>query len=655
MKKKILSKKLLIVLTCFLIIQYHTKSQVVYINNAGKQTQYDSSLFYSDKKPDIKLKPTPVQNVKLLPSIFSQRYELNRKYLMSLENDKLLQNFYFEAGLSKAGNIMLNKDLNYKDFYWGWESPSNQLRGHFLGHWLSAAAYLYAETKDGEVKAKADKIVQELAECQKINGGEWAGSIPEKYFSIMTEAKNWIWSPQYTIHKTLMGLWDMYNVTGSPKALEVLEKFADWFHRWTGQQITNNKASAIYGGETCGMLEIWANLYGITKKQKYLDLMERYGNPDLFQALLRGEDALSNEHANASIPWSHGSARTYEVTGNSHWRDVTMGFWKNAVIDRESFCTGGQNAGEYWIPPRLLENFLCQNNQEHCTVYNMIRTADYLYRWTGDIKYADYIERNIYNGILAQQNPNTGMVAYFLPMAAGFTKGGDKGWGTPTMDFWCCHGSLVQAQVRYLEFIYFENADGIIVSQYIPSELKWIKDNVNINLTQDFVAHEYNRIPMGSRWKMKYNIKTDKPVKFALQLRTPWWSEQKAIIKVNGTPESARAINGIFSIDRVWNNDEVLVEFPAKVYCVPLPYSKNKYAFMEGPIVLAGITDNDQYLKGDVDNPQTILTREYEHEYKVFPWKQSHYRTVNQQVNFRFIPLYEISDERYTIYFPVQK
>jgi len=247
------------------------------------------------------------------------------------------------------------------------------------------------------------------------------------------------------------------------------------------------------------------------------------------------------------------------------------------------------------------------------------------------------------------------MVAYFLPMAAGFTKGGDKGWGTPTMDFWCCHGSLVQAQVRYLEFIYFENADGIIVSQYIPSELKWIKDNVNINLTQDFVAHEYNRIPMGSRWKMKYNIKTDKPVKFALQLRTPWWSEQKAIIKVNGTPESARAINGIFSIDRVWNNDEVLVEFPAKVYCVPLPYSKNKYAFMEGPIVLAGITDNDQYLKGDVDNPQTILTREYEHEYKVFPWKQSHYRTVNQQVNFRFIPLYEISDERYTIYFPVQK
>jgi len=100
-------------------------------------------------------------------------------------------------------------------------------------------------------------------------------------------------------------------------------------------------------------------------------------------------------------------------------------------------------------------NFAGENNQEHCTVYNMMRTADYLYRWTGDPSFADYIERNLYNGILAQQHPQTGMVAYFLPMAAGYTKGGEKGWGHPTMDFYCCHGSLVQAQTRYLEYVYY--------------------------------------------------------------------------------------------------------------------------------------------------------------------------------------------------------
>jgi len=650
-----MTKSVSIFISFLVFIHIQLSAQVIYINNAGQQNQYDSTLFLSNQKTDIKLRPIPVQNIRLLPSLFLQRYELNKKYMMSLENDKLLQNFYYEAGITKSGKIMIQKqEQGINDFYWGWESPMNQLRGHFLGHWLSAAAYMYAETNDAEIKAKADKIVEELAECQRINGGQWVGSIPEKYFNLMASGQQ-IWSPQYTIHKTLMGLWDMYALTGSKQALQVLENFADWFHEWTDKQIANHNTKAIYGGETSGMLEIWANLYGLRHQQKYFDLMQRYGNPGLFQALLKGEDALSNDHANASIPWSHGSARTYEVTGNTHWRDLTLAFWKNAVNDCESFCTGGQNSGEYWIPPHKLGDFLGENNQEHCTVYNMIRTADYLYRWTGDVKYADYIERNIYNGVLAQQNPNTGMVAYFLPMASGYTKGGEKGWGSPTMDFWCCHGSLVQAQVRYLEYIYYENNIGLIVNQYIPSTLNWKKENINISLKQDFLAHQYNRESMASRWRMKFNIKTDEPIKFALQLRLPWWLTEKAIIKINGVIENVNVLNGYLTINREWNNDEILVEFPTKVYAVPLPDSKNQYAFMEGPIVLAGISDNDPCLKGDATNAESILTREYEHEYKIFPWKQSHYRTINQSANIRFVPLYEIADERYTIYFPIVK
>ncbi|MCX7985473.1 MAG: glycoside hydrolase family 127 protein [Bacteroidales bacterium] len=647
-------RKQFTLITMALLMLVRINAQVIYVNNAGEQIKFDKTLFRFDSQAEVKLKPIPISQVRLLPSLFSQRYELNKKYLMSLENDKLLQNFYYEAGISKTGNIMLNKDINYKDFYWGWDSPMNQLRGHFLGHWLSAAAYLYAETKDEEVKAKADKIVAELAECQRINGGEWAGSIPEKYFDLMANGYQ-IWSPQYTIHKTLMGLWDMYAMTGSQKALEVLEKFADWFHRWTGRQVANNNAGAVYGGEACGMLEIWANLYGLTHHQKYLDLMERYGNPGLFQSLLKGEDALSNEHANASIPWSHGSARIYEVTGNPYWRNITLAFWKNAVDDRGYYCTGGQNAGEYWIPPHKLADFMCQNNQEHCTVYNMIRLASYLFRWTGEVKYADYIERNTYNGILAQQNQYTGMVAYFLPIAAGYTKGGEKGWGTPSMDFWCCHGTLVQAQTRYAEYIYFENNNGLVISQYIPSELNWSKDNIAVNFRQDFVAHEYNRIPDGSRWRIKCSLKAEKPILFSLQLRMPWWAKSQVDIKINGSTYNAKVINGYINITREWGNDQLLIEFPTRLYTEPLPGKKELYAFMEGPIVLAGIIDKEVTLKGDVNKPETMLTREYEHEYKIFPWKQSHYITVGQPQSIRFVPLYEITDERYTIYFPIQK
>lgn len=630
-------------------------SQVIYVDDAGERKENKEELFQHHHSPEVRLKSIPVQQVKLRNSLFSERYALNKKYLMSLENDKLLQNFYYEAGISKTGNITVNKDGNYQDFYWGWESPSNQLRGHFLGHWLSAAAYIYAETGDKEVKEKADRIVAELAVCQENNGGEWVGSIPEKYLYLMAEGKN-IWSPQYTLHKTLMGLYDMYMLTGSQQALDVLDRFADWFHRWTGELVEAGKAHAIYGGETSGMLEIWANMYALTQNVKYRDLMERYGQPGLFQALEKGEDALSNDHANASIPWSHGAARLYEVTGNEYWKQMTLAFWKCAVLDRESFCTGGQNAGEFWIPPHQLHHFIGENNQEHCTVYNMIRTADYLYRWTGDVQYADYIERNIYNGLLAQQHPRTGMVAYFLPMGAGYTKGGEKGWGHPTMDFYCCHGSLVQAQTRYLEYIYFESAKGLVVSQYIPSELSWKREETDVHVQQDFTVSQFNKDYAGSRWKMQLKVNAEKPVHFDLCLRLPWWLKEKAIIKVNGQPEKVNTLNGYHIISRTWQNDEVYIEFPTCLYAEPLPGSEDMIAYMEGPIVLAGLCGEETMLHvADKESPESILMPEYGQEYKIVRWKQSHYRTSHQEKAIRFVPLYEIGDEPYTIYFPMQK
>ncbi len=593
-------------------------------------------------------------NVHLTKGLFADRYGLNRQYLIKLEPKKLLQNFYYEAGLAKRSDCILigKEEQGHDACYWVWESPMCELGGEFLGHYLSACAYAIAETGDEELRRRADFIVNELAECQDANGGEWVGSIPEKYLTqVMANGRD-VWSPQYTLHKTLMGLVDMYTLTGSKQALEVADKMADWFHRWTDDMIKQGKPYVIYMGETSGMLEEWATLYEITKDKKYLDLMERYGNPGIFQALVAGEDALSLDHANASIPWSHGSARCYEVTGDPYWKQVTENFWRCAVDDRESYATGGQNAGEFWIPAGQLANFAGENNQEHCTVYNMMRTADYLYRWTGDPKYADYFERNLYNGVLAQQHPYTGMIAYFLPMAAGYTKGGEKGWGSETKDFFCCHGSLVQAQVRYLEDIYFENNDGLVVSQYIPSTLDWEHDGKKISFSQDFIANQWNKEFDVPRFKMEMKVAADQPTDFALQLRLPWWLSEKAIISVNGEPQKVTSLHGMHTINRTWGKDDVvMVEFPQRIYTEPLPGS-DKVAFMEGPIVLAGICDNEVALESGKNDPANLLKPEYHQKYVGTHWTQSHYRTTGQPQNIRFVPLYEIGDEKYSIYYP---
>ena len=111
------------------------------------------------------------ENTALLPGLFKERADVNRAYLMELKTENLLQNFYLEAC------IRTERDIS--DMHLGWESPTCQLRGHFLGHWLSAASVLVAENHDRELKAKLDNIIDELARCQKLNGGRWIGSIPE--------------------------------------------------------------------------------------------------------------------------------------------------------------------------------------------------------------------------------------------------------------------------------------------------------------------------------------------------------------------------------------------------------------------------------------------------------------------------------------------
>ena len=76
---------------------------------------------------------------------------------------------------------------------------------------------------------------------------------------------------------------------------------------------------------------------------------------------------------------------------------------------------------------------------------------------------------------------------------------------------------------------------------------------------------------------------------------------------------------------------------------------------MDGPIVLAGLTDRDTGLTGNPDEPESILLPEQSHTYGAFVWTQNVYLTRNQKENFRMIPLYDVTDEQYTVYFTGRK
>lgn len=582
--------------------------------------------------------PVAPSHVSLQPGLIQQRFDLNRAYMMSLSNDNLLQNYYMEAGL-------WNPRQQPVGCHWGWESPTCQLRGHFLGHWLSAAAKLVAATGDAEVKAKADRIVAELGRCQRENGGEWAGSIPPRYLDWIARGKR-VWAPHYTVHKTLMGLQEMHNLTGNEQALEILVNWARWFHRWSGQ-FSRREMDDILDVETGGMLEIWANLYGLTGREEHLELLHRYDRPRLFEPLLAGQDVLTNKHANTTIPEIHGAARAWEVTGERRWRDIVDAYWRSAVTERGHFVTGGQTDGEIWTPPGEFSARLGDKNQEHCTVYNMMRLADWLLRWTGDITYADYWERNLYNGILAQQHPHTGMIAYWLPLEGGSV----KAWGTPTEHFWCCHGTLVEAHAVHTRSVYFTSDEGLVVSQYIPSELAWQRDDHGVRLTQT-INWQLGQTRRPRSLRIDLTVASERPSEWTLSLRLPWWLCGEAEIEVNGERQRGPFAPSTYrGIRRTWHRDRISITLPKGLTSVPLADDPSVVAFMDVPVVLAGLCDAETTLYGEKDDPQTMLTPHNEREWS--NWMTG-YRTRNQPRNIRFVPLYEVADERYSVYFPVR-
>jgi len=608
------------------------------------------------------MKPTTTSflpsEIRLAPGLFLDRFNLVRRYLLSLKSAQLLRSFHLESGLvdwSVVGGTDTQQD---PEAHRGWEAPSCQLRGHFLGHWLSSAAQVVALTGDAELKGKADHIVAELANCQEANGDGWLGPSPEKYLDWVRQGRV-VWAPQYVHHKTFMGLLDMHVFTGNAQALELAVAFAGWFHRWTAP-FSREKMDDVLDSETGGMLEAFADLQHLRPSQMNLDLIERYTRGRLFDPLLEGRDVLTNMHANTTIPEVLGAARCHEVLGGERWRRIVEAYWDLAVERRGAFCTGGQTAGEVWNPPGQLAARRGPRNQEHCTVYNMIRLADCLFRWTGEARYLDYIERNIYNGILAQQNPTTGMVAYFLPMEAG----GQKKWGHPTRDFWCCHGSMVQAHPMLQRMVCYRTETGVFIGQFIPSTLRTLIEGtpVSLQIEIDRQAGHVHTLKPGtsameqpalrpSTWRMVLRVSCEAAKRFTLQVRVPEWTQGTPRLEVNGDAAPVEAKVGVLALKREWREDTVIIEFDKVLRSEPLPDEPRTVAFLDGPVVVAGLIPEEVRLECHAADPTSVLAPSNEREWG--RWN-SDWRTVDQPKNFRLTPLHRVVDEPYTLYFPIQ-
>src|SRR5262245_19302717 len=226
---------------------------IAQMTSPANLTARQNSPFKVQNKVSLAAIPFPLRDVRLLEGPFREAMLRDQKYLLSLDNDRLLHMFRVTAGLPSTAKP-----------YGGWEAPDIELRGHSLGHFLSACALMYASTGDERFKTKADAVVAELAKVQQalaskgFNAG-YLSAFPEEFFDLVDKRER-VWAPYYTIHKVMAGLLDMYLLCDNKQALDVLVKQAAWV-KFRVDRLSEEQQQAALQTEFGGMEEVLTNLY----------------------------------------------------------------------------------------------------------------------------------------------------------------------------------------------------------------------------------------------------------------------------------------------------------------------------------------------------------------------------------------------------------
>lgn len=577
------------------------------------------------------------ENVVLTQSWIQEREQLDIDYLRSLDPDRLLHNFRINAGISSKANPLT-----------GWESPSIGLRGHFVGHYLSAVSSVVGKYRDTELSHNLDYIIDELAKCQEKLGKGYLSAFPESEFSNLENGLSNVWAPYYTYHKIMQGLYDVYVDTGNRKAFDILIKMADYVvvrmkcldDKTISKMLYTTQANPV--NEPGGMNEILYKVYDLTKNMKYLETAKLFDRDWFLKPLADGKDILSGLHSNTHIAIVNGFAECYSVTGDTRYFNAVCNFWNMLVLShsyancsssgpRPNVTTPTSLTSEHWGVPGHLSNTLTGYIAESCVSHNFMRLTSRLFQWTQDPKYADAYMNAFYNSIMALQNKDNGEYVYHLPLGSPR----QKKFLSNQFDFRCCNGSSIESFSRLNENIYFHRENSLWINLYTPSELNWDEYNLKISQSSDLIRDRNAEI----------RIMSDSFENIDINLFIPSWAEGAEIFVNNEFDGKARK-NSYYKINRIWKKGDIVkVKFPFNFRTVCMPDDKNVISIFHGPVLLAVISTDEIILDGDINHVLDNINETEKYEYVLNNGGKSYY----------LIPLFEVVDETYSVYLRTNK
>ncbi len=337
-------------------------------------------------------------------------------------------------------------------------------------------------------------------------------------------------------------------------------------------------------------------------------------------------DELKGLHVNTHVPKVIGAARMYELTGQQRYRGIAEYFLEEVLPER-CYAIGNTSDNEGWTTVAGdLKGTLNYTNAECCVAYNLMKLERHAFAWSGDAKWMDAYERQLWNCRMGTQD-QVGRKMYLLPDGGG----GWKFVGSEEDTFWCCTGTGAEEFAKFNDTIYSHDAESVWVNQFVASELNWAE--------KKFGLRQETKFPMEQGTTLI--VKTAAPQMRTVKVRIPGWCADGGGVKVNGRELEAFAEAGSYlAITRNWKDgDKIEVSLPMKAWQEPLLGDESLSAQMHGPMVLAGLMGD-----GPKDGPMKIGG--YGTRASGMPAPEAAPVVGSLQTK----PLYLVTDEKYAVY-----
>jgi uncharacterized protein len=558
-----------------------------------------NSLVNTTQSPHAKLTGVGMGDVQWTKGFWAERFKICRDsmvpHLWATYNSKdfcySFENFRIAAGLD-SGRFR-GPSFHDGDFY----------------KTLEAVAALYASTKDKKLEAMMDDAIAVIAKAQRPDGYIYTKSIIEQRKTGKGELfDDKLSFEAYNFGHLMTAACVHYRATGKTSLLNIAKKAADFLIHFYKNATPEQARNAICPSHYMGLTE----LYRATHEKKYFDLVKKLidirgmseGSDDNSDRLPFRQMTEVNGHAVRANYLFAGVADVYAESGNTTLLHTLDLMWDD-VVNHKMYVTGGCGAlydglsqegisykpdsiekiqqaygKKYQLPNLAAHNETCAN------------VGNVLWNWrmfliTGEAKYVDIVELELYNSVLSGISMDGNKFFYTNPLAASKDYPYDLRWSGGRQKYIgksnCCPPNAVRTIAEVSDYMYSVGQKGLYINMYGGNKL-----NTQLHDGTDLKLEQTTNYPWDGKITVTIQEAVTKPVN--MFLRIPGWCKSYTL-KINNVFSKVNKMeNGYVIAERQWNAGdkiELLLDMPATLLeSNPLvEENKNQVAVKRGPIV----------------------------------------------------------------------